>query len=72
MSEPAPPPKPVHRSLTIASALAMMLAYCAERLELSLPAGMAEHLAQLLIDIVFSLGALGVGLGRARARGPLQ
>lgn len=71
MHEP-PPPKPAHRSLTIVSALAMLLAYCAERLNLSLPPGAADHAAQLLLDVAFTLGAMGVGLGRARAKGPLQ
>lgn len=71
MQEPTPA-KPAYRSLTIASALAMLFAYCAERLNLALPPGMAEQAAQLAIDLIFSLGALGVGVGRARAKGPLQ
>ncbi|MBY0448792.1 MAG: hypothetical protein K2P95_08885 [Hyphomonadaceae bacterium] len=64
--------KPAYRSLTIASALAMLFAYCAERLNIPLSPGVAEQAAQLAIDLIFSLGALGVGVGRARAKGPLQ
>jgi len=70
MPEPAAP-KPAHRSLTLAGVLAMAIAFAAERMGLSPGAASVDALAQAVIDLVFSLGLLGAGLGRARARQPL-
>lgn len=67
-----PDPKPLHRSLTIASALAMAIAFVAERIGLPAPPGAVEALVQALIDLMFALGLVGVGVGRARARQPLS
>lgn len=64
-------PKPIHQSLTIAGALAMAAAFATEQLGISVPAGAIEGLVQSLIDLVFYLGLLGVGIGRARAVAPL-
>ncbi len=64
-------PKPVHQSLTIAGALAMAAAFASDRLGITAPPGAIEGLVQSLIDLVFYLGLLGVGIGRARASAPL-
>ena len=63
--------KPVHQSLTIAGALAMAAAFASDRLGITAPPGAIEGLVQSLIDLVFYLGLLGVGIGRARANAPL-
>lgn len=63
--------KPAHRSLTLAGMLAMALAFVAERAGLVAAPGAFDALAQALIDLVFSMGLLGAGIGRARARQPL-
>lgn len=65
-------PKPAHRSLTLASTLAMALAFAVERAGLTPAPGALDAIAQALIDLVFSLGLLGVGVGRARASQPLM
>lgn len=65
------PAKPIHQSLTIAGALAMAAAFATESLGISAPPGAIEGVVQALIDLVFYLGLLGVGIGRARAGAPL-
>lgn len=64
-------PKPFHRSLTMRAAAAMALAYVAGKLGQTLPYENADQIVGAASDLLFALGALGVGLGRARARTPL-
>jgi hypothetical protein len=71
MPQAAPPPKPPQGSLTLRSAAALAVAYVAARFGAQLPEGAAQEIAGALIDLVFALGVLGVGVGRARARGPI-
>jgi hypothetical protein len=62
--------KPASRSLTLRGAAAMALAYALSRLGLDVDGG-AQPAIEALLDLVFALGAMGVGVGRARAAGPL-
>ncbi|MBL8549522.1 MAG: hypothetical protein JNJ73_06025 [Hyphomonadaceae bacterium] len=64
-------PKALQGSLTLRSAAALAVAYVAGRFGAHLPEGAAQEIAGALIDLLFALGLLGVGVGRARARGPL-
>lgn len=64
-------PKPAFSSLTLKGALAMIIAYGVARLGLQLPEGFPTEAASALVDIAFAIGALAVGVGRARARTPL-
>lgn len=59
-------------SLTLKSAAAIAIAIAAERIGVALPAGAAQELAGALIDLVVTLGLVGVAIGRARARGPIS
>lgn len=59
------------QSLTLRSAAAIAVAAAASRLGVELPEGAAQELAGAVIDLVVTLGLLGVAVGRARARGPL-
>lgn len=71
----APPAAPTRRaieSLTLKGAVAMAIAYAASRFGLALPIPAAESAAQALIDLLFHAGLIAVGVGRARALGPLR
>jgi hypothetical protein len=59
------------QSLTLRSAAAIAIAAAAGRLGLILPAGAAQELAGALIDLIVTLGLIGVAVGRSRARGPI-
>ena len=59
------------RSLTLRSAAAIAIAAAAGRLGVVLPEGAAQDLAAALVDLVMTLGLIGVAIGRARARGPI-
>ncbi|HRK64069.1 MAG TPA: hypothetical protein PLN53_06705 [Terricaulis sp.] len=59
------------QSLTIRSAAAIAIAAAASRLGVELPEGVAQELAGAAIDLVVTLGLIGVAVGRARARGPI-
>ena len=59
------------QSLTLRSAAAIAIAAAASRLGLILPDGAAQELAAALIDLVVTLGLIGIAIGRARARGPI-
>lgn len=65
-------PKPASQSLTLRSAAAIAIAAVASRFAIGLPDGAAQDLAGALIDLVTTLGLIGVALGRARARSPIQ
>ncbi|HYD89234.1 MAG TPA: hypothetical protein VEA80_17275 [Vitreimonas sp.] len=63
--------KPAIHSLTLRSAAAIAIAAAAERLGVALPEGAAQELATALIDLVVTLGLIGVAIGRTRARAPI-
>ena len=63
--------KPAIQSLTLQSAAAIAIAVAAERLGVALPEGAAQELAAAFIDLVVTLGLIGVAVGRARARTPI-
>jgi hypothetical protein len=62
----------VHRSLTLAGALAMAIAYAANRLGVPIADAVAAETAAAVIDLLFNVGLVAVGVGRARARQPLR
>ena len=63
--------KPALKSLTLKSAAAIAIAAVASRFAVELPPGAAQELAGALIDLVTTLGLIGVAVGRTRARGPI-
>lgn len=63
--------KPAIQSLTLRSAAAIAIGMAAERLGVALPDGAAQELASAFIDLVVTLGLIGVAVGRARARTPI-
>jgi hypothetical protein len=68
----APPlEKPAIQSLTLRSAAAIAIAAAASRLGVELPEGGAQELAGALIDLIVTLGLIGVAVGRTRARTPI-
>lgn len=71
MSETGPVPRAAFNSLTLRSAAAIAVAVAAERIGVALPEGAAQELASALIDLIVTLGLIGVAVGRARARGPI-
>lgn len=75
MTEPAPlaPPldKSAIQSLTLRSAAAIAIAAVASRFSIELPPGATQDLASAVIDLVTTLGLIGVAVGRSRARGPI-
>lgn len=79
MTDPSPAPPDVAppqqrgaiQSLTLRSAAAIAIAIVAARLSIDLPAGAAQDIASALLDLVTTLGLVGVAVGRARARGPI-
>jgi hypothetical protein len=71
MSTAAPIERPAIQSLTLRSAAAIAIAAAASELGLALPEGAAHELAGALIDLIVTLGLIGVAVGRARARGPI-
>lgn len=63
--------KPALQSLTLKSAAAIAIAAVASRCAVELPPGAAHDLAGAIIDLVTTLGLIGVAIGRTRARGPI-
>lgn len=63
--------KSATQSLTLKSAAAIAIAAVASRFSLDLPDGSAQELAGALIDLITTLGLIGVAIGRVRARGPI-
>jgi hypothetical protein len=59
------------QSLTLRSAAAIAIAASASRLGVVLPEGAAQELAAALVELVVTLGLIGVAVGRSRARGPI-
>ncbi|MGD9966925.1 MAG: hypothetical protein AB7T59_10420 [Hyphomonadaceae bacterium] len=73
MNTPTPPPdRPALQSLTLRSAAAIAIAAAASRYGVEFPEGVAQDLAGALIDLVITLGLIGVAVGRARARAPIS
>lgn len=66
-----PTEKSAIQSLTLKSAAAIAIAAAASRAGIVLPDGAAQELATAFIDLVVTLGLIGVAVGRARARGPI-
>ncbi|MBL8530788.1 MAG: hypothetical protein JNK94_03545 [Hyphomonadaceae bacterium] len=58
-------------SLTLRSVAAIAIAAAASRLGFELPEGAAQELAGAAVDLIVTLGLVGVAIGRARARGPI-
>lgn len=72
MTLPAPPlEKAAIQSLTLRSAAVIAIAAAADRLGVALPGGAAQDLAGSLIDLIVTLGLIGVAIGRTRARTPI-
>jgi hypothetical protein len=67
----SPIEKSAIQSLTLRSAAAIAIAAAAERIGVILPDGAAQELASAFIDLVVTLGLIGVAIGRTRARGPV-
>ena len=67
----SPLEKSAIQSLTLRSAAAIAIAAAAERIGVILPDGAAQELASAFIDLVVTLGLIGVAVGRTRARGPV-
>lgn len=59
------------QSLTLRSAAVIAIAAAADRLGIVLPDGAAQEIAGALIDLVVTLGLIGVAIGRTRARTPI-
>lgn len=59
------------QSLTLRSAAIIAIAAAADRLGVTLPEGAAQEIANSLIDLVITLGLIGVAIGRTRARTPI-
>jgi hypothetical protein len=72
MTTPTPPiEKAAIHSLTLRSAAVIAIAAAADRLGIMLPEGAAQELANSLLDLVVTLGLIGVAIGRTRARTPI-
>lgn len=67
----SPLEKSAVQSLTLRSAAAIAIAAAADRLGVILPDGAAQELAGAFVDLVVTLGLIGIAVGRARARGPI-
>ena len=59
------------QSLTLRSAAVIAIAAAAERLGVVLPEGAAQEIAGALVDLIVTLGLIGVAVGRSRARTPI-
>lgn len=59
------------QSLTLRSAAAIAVAAAADRFGVVLPDGAAQEIAGALVDLIVTLGLIGVAVGRARARTPI-
>ncbi|MGE0530215.1 MAG: hypothetical protein AB7G40_10195 [Hyphomonadaceae bacterium] len=72
MTIPTPPlEKAAIQSLTLRSAAVIAIAAAADRLGIVLPEGAAQEIAGSLIDLIVTLGLIGVAIGRTRARTPI-
>ncbi len=64
--------KPFYRSVTMRAVASVALAYVAGKFGQPLPCESADQIVGTASDLLFALGAPGVGLGRARACAPLS
>ena len=71
MTTPLSLEKAAIQSLTLRSAAIIAIAAAADRLGVTLPEGAAQEIANALIDLVVTLGLIGVAIGRTRARTPI-
>jgi len=72
MTNPTPSlEKAAIQSLTLRSAAVIAIAAAADRLGIALPEGAAQEIAGSLIDLIVTLGLIGVAIGRTRARTPI-
>ncbi len=72
MTNPTPSlEKAAIQSLTLRSAAVIAIAAAADRLGIVLPEGAAQEIAGSLIDLIVTLGLIGVAIGRTRARTPI-
>ncbi|MES1203338.1 MAG: hypothetical protein ABUS57_18025 [Pseudomonadota bacterium] len=72
MTEPSPDlGKALAASLTLRGVIAMVLAFVAGRLGYFIPDEQVQMFADAIVQVVFYGGLLAVGVGRARAKGPL-
>lgn len=72
MTTPTPSlEKSAIQSLTLRSAAMIAIAAAANRLGVELPEGAAQELASAALDLVVTLGLIGVAVGRTRARTPI-
>lgn len=67
----SPLEKAAINSLTLRSAAAIAIAAAASRLGVILPDGAAQEAAAAFVDLIVTLGLIGVAVGRARARTPI-
>lgn len=67
-----PAPKDAIQSLTLRSAALIAVAAAANRMGIVLPDGAAQEIANSLIDLIVTLGLIGVAIGRTRARTPIS
>lgn len=70
-AQQAPPLSTVTGSLTLRGALSMAIAFGVSRLGVQLPDAAAQAIAEAATQLVFYAGLIAVGVGRARARGPI-
>ncbi|MDX2233506.1 MAG: hypothetical protein NW200_03325 [Hyphomonadaceae bacterium] len=63
--------RPALSSLTLRGAASMAIAFGLSKLGVTLPDGAPQAIADALAELVFYAGLIAVGVGRARARGPL-
>ncbi len=63
--------KAAMQSLTLRSAAAIAVAFVASRFNYVLPDAAAQQVGSAIIDLVTTLGLVGVAVGRTRARGPI-
>jgi hypothetical protein len=59
------------QSLTLRSAAVIAIAAAADQLGVVLPEGAAQEIAAALVDLIVTLGLIGVAIGRSRARTPI-
>jgi hypothetical protein len=67
----SPLEKAAIHSLTLRSAAAIAIAAAASRLGVVLPEGAAQEMATAFVDLIITLGLIGVAIGRTRARAPI-
>ena len=71
IQQTAPTLSTVTGSLTLRGALSMAIAFGVARLGVQLPDAATQAIAEAVTQLVFYAGLIAVGVGRARARGPI-